>query len=443
MSLKGQAARRFGVVGLTAATARLDQRTDLCRQDAELTWRLHQELSPQTSTMPVYEIERRLAPILAHMTLFGGFYIDKPGLRRWGDELRQTTAILEANIVDAVGHPINVRSNDQIGAYLFDERGLPSLKRTAGGSRSVGADVLRSLSLYDVVPQLLLMYRTMTKRLTTYVEPYLNNTADRLTCIWNQTGARSGRVSSEAPNMTNIPDDVATYLMAPDGYKIVSIDLSQIEYRVAAHLSQDPSMLAAYREDRDLHDETRVRMGLPIEMRRLAKIVNFASLYGGGADKIVEAGQKEGVTITDSDATEFQRRLRIAYPQYFEWGHRMSALAVHNHWNDGMFGRRHHYTTPATMEERLHVERQGVNLPIQGAAADIAKQLIVFCWEAFGHVVVNYVHDAVYMIVPDRVASEVANTLANETMNRLNGWAGLDIPILGVVHVQQRFGGNE
>ena len=298
LSLKGLSAKLLDepmpafeeLFGDDAAAADQRKLAGYCARDAvqtlKLFYRLHDQARPED--VKVYEdIERPLLPIFAEMTAFGGFELDQEGIQAELDVTTNQMEKLDFVFRSLVEEPtINIKSGDQVAAVLKDKLGLPLTKLVPKKDRvAVGAAVLRGIEAHHPCVGVLLQYRVLEKRKSTYLLKW--SKLKRLTALWHQTGTRTGRSSSSGPNLQNIPNNLRKYLTARPGKKFVAADYSQVEYRVAAHLSQDPAMIQAYLDGRDMHDET-ARMMWPdaeeitAEMRRRAKILNFGGILFGG-----------------------------------------------------------------------------------------------------------------------------------------------------------------
>ena len=374
--------------------------------DADIPHQLHpilqKELEEKESSAVFRDVEMPLVPVLVRMQL-NGVALDVPMLERMSVELGEQVAAIEAGMFDAVGHEFNINSSQQLGDVLFNELRLPTTKRTQKGY-STDASSLEGLKhkldqgeAEDVDPKArdlldkVLEYRQLTKIKSTYVDslPLLvNPDTGRIHTTYNQTGSATGRVSSDHPNVQNIP--VRTELgrrvrqafvaeNAPE-WTLLAADYSQIELRILAHLSADPGLLDAFRTREDIHSATAASVyDVPIDevtadMRRIAKIMNFGVVYGlspFGISRQTGLSPDEGKAFID---TYFGK-----YPGIREYIESAKAQVRMEGYVKTVLGRRRYI--PEIRSSNFNVrsagERMAINMPIQGTAADAIKIAMV------------------------------------------------------------------
>lgn len=332
-------------------------------------------------------IELPLISILAQMEHVG-IKIDTDFLRAFGDELRQRLADLEAEIHESAGGPFNVNSTAQLREVLFDQLGLPVLKKTPKGVPSTNAAVLQKLEEAHPIIGALLEYRELEKLRSTYVDALLPlvDPDGRVRGTFNQMAAATGRLSQESPNLQNIPirsaegRRIRQAFVAEDGYQFVVADYSQIELRILAHLSGDSGMVAAFESGEDIHAATAARLnGVDLanvtgDMRRRAKAVNFGLLYGMeayGLAQRLEISREEAQGQIDAYFGQF--------PEVKNYLQGVVAEASACGYTTTILGRRRYLPQLASsnFRERQMGERMALNAPIQGSAADIMKKAMV------------------------------------------------------------------
>ncbi|HEY5956622.1 MAG TPA: DNA polymerase, partial [Polyangiaceae bacterium] len=330
-----------------------------------------------------YEIELPLARVLARMQR-AGVLVDTSHLSVMSLELDREISRLEGEAIAAVGHPFNVNSPRQLETILFDELGLKPVRRTKT-SRSTDAATLEVLAEDHALPRLILAHRQVAKLKSTYVDalPALVNPATgRVHSSWEQTVAATGRLSSNDPNLQNIPirtelgRAIRKAFVAAPGMQLVSADYSQIELRILAHLSRDPELLLAFETDEDVHQRTAMAVfevdanSVTKDMRRQAKAVNFGVIYGQ-----TESGLANSLGIPRQQAGEFIAAYYRRYRGVRDFMNSTLEQARHGKAVRSMFGRRRHFNEidSANRSLRLAAERMAMNMPIQATAADILK----------------------------------------------------------------------
>ncbi len=327
------------------------------------------------------KIEIPLIGVLARMELTG-IRVDREYLVSLGEDLRSELTDLEKSIHRSAGEVFNINSSAKLGEILFDKLGLPILKKTATGKPSTDASVLERLD-HPVVADLL-RYRELEKLRSTYVDGYvpLIGTDGRIHTTFNQMAAATGRLSSESPNLQNIPVRSETgrlvrrAFVASPGYRFVVADYSQIELRVLAHMSEDEGLVEAFRRGEDIHSATASRVfgveadAVTGEMRRMAKVINFGLLYG-----MESYGLSERLGIDRSEARTHVDAYFQQFPGVKDYLEGVVEAARRDGFTETMFGRRRYL--PELKSDNFRVrqmaERMALNAPIQGTAADIIK----------------------------------------------------------------------
>ncbi|MBI4301709.1 MAG: DNA polymerase I [Chloroflexi bacterium] len=364
---------------------------DYAGADADMTMRLYHhlqaELKEQRLEKLFAEVEMPLLPVLFHMEQ-NGVALDIPFLRSMSQELGKKIEYLEGQIYDAVGHVFNINSSQQLGHVLFEELRMPRARRTKSGY-STDAAVLEGLQDAHPVVKLLLDYRQLMKLKSTYIDalPALANPeTGRVHTTFNQTGTVTGRLSSSDPNLQNIPVrtelglQVRQSFIAPDSHLLLAADYSQIDLRVLAHLSQDPTLLAAFAHDEDIHRATAAQVfgvameGVAPEMRRVAKTVNFGVIYG-----ISDYGLAQGADLSREEAGKFISAYFQKYGKVKEYLEATKAQARQQGYVETILGRRRYIPeiNSANAQARMAAERMAINMPVQGTSADIIKVAMI------------------------------------------------------------------
>ena len=328
------------------------------------------------------EIELPLARVLGEMELCG-FSADVNGLKALSGELNTRIKALESEIYSLVGYEFNLNSPKQLGVALFEKLGLPAKKKTKSGY-STGAEVLEGLKNEHPAVSLLLNYRQLAKLKSTYADGLQDCIADdgRIHSTFNQTEARTGRISSLEPNLQNIPVRTAEgrrlreYFNAPAGRVLCDADYSQIELRVLASMSGDANMINAFGSGTDIHTVTASQVfGLPQDMitpelRSRAKAVNFGIVYGIGAFSL-----SKDIGVTRAEADRYIKSYLAAYPGVAVYMEKAIEEAKKNGYVTTLYGRRRYIPELSNSNGNMRAfgERVARNAPIQGTAADIIK----------------------------------------------------------------------
>jgi len=413
--------------------------------NVEAAWRLADRLRPQVerqgAARVMDEIETPLSPVLAEMERIGVF-VDLSELDRLRKNVDAEIVRLEIKARELAGREFNVSSPRQLEVILFDELGLKPIKRTKTG-RSTDADVLEQLAEHHPLPGILLEHRQLSKLKGTYIDalPSLVNPATgRIHTEWSQAVAATGRISSNNPNLQNIPirsdlgRSIRRAFVAPPGMRIVSADYSQIELRVLAHLSKDAVLVDAFRTGQDVHTRTAMEVfavpadGVTDEMRRMAKTINFGVIYGMG-----EVALAKRLDISRPAAATF-------IEAYFKRYHRVHAFmeetletARRGETVRTLFGRQRLLPNIRSSNGMLRAaaERIAQNTPIQGTAADLLKLAMIRLREPAvpGARMVLTVHDELVFEVPEAAVPQAMETVkrAMETVYPLDVPLDVDI----------------
>jgi len=396
------------------------------------------------------EMELPLVPVLVDME-WTGIGIDADLFRRLSGELAQDLQRLEREIGEAAGTEFNLNSPKQMAAVLFEKLQLPVLKKTKTGP-STDADVLEQLAaMGHEVPQRILEHRELQKLRSTYVDVLplrVNPRTGRIHTTFNQTGAATGRLSSSDPNLQNIPirtprgEAIRRGFVPAAGWQFVVADYSQIELRLLAHFSGDPSFLEAFGRGDDIHRQTAAIIfgvaaaDVTSEMRARAKTINFATIYGQGPFAL---GRQLG--ITQDEAKAFIAQYFERFRGVREWLDRQVALAREQGWVETLFGRRRY--VPEIKDRNFNVrafgERLAQNSPLQGSAADLIKVAMIrvhegLRTEGLSARMLLQVHDELVLEAP---AAEV-DRVRDLVRRHMEGAAALRVPLVVGVGV----GGN-
>ncbi|GGH31031.1 DNA polymerase I [Cribrihabitans marinus] len=380
----GKSAITFDKVGIDEATA-------YAAEDADITLRLWQTFKPRLhreKVTTVYEtLERPLVPVLAEMEMHG-IKVDREVLSRMSNAFAQKMAGLEAEIHELAGEEFNVGSPKQLGEILFDKMSLPGGKRGKTGAYSTPADVLEDLATEHELPGRVLDWRQLSKLKSTYtdaLQTHINGDTGRVHTSYSITGANTGRLASTDPNLQNIPvrtDEgrrIREAFVAEPGNVLVSLDYSQIELRILAHIAGIDALKQAFSDGLDIHAMTASEMfDVPLdemtpEVRRRAKAINFGVIYG-----ISGFGLARNLRIPRGEAQGFIDRYFERFPGIRAYMDDTIAFAKENGYVQTLFGRRIH--TPEINAKGPHAgfaKRAAINAPIQGTAADVIRRAMV------------------------------------------------------------------
>ncbi|MCC7209528.1 MAG: DNA polymerase I [Anaerolineae bacterium] len=399
------------------------------------------------------EIEMPLVPIIADLDMTGAL-LDLPYLRTLSQEFAARLDEIKNRIYESVGQSFNIGSPKQLNEIFFDKLGLPTnkLRRSAHGY-SVDADALEMLRDAHPAVGLILDWRGLEKLKSTYVDalPRMVDTEGRVHTSYNQTGAVTGRISSDTPNLQNIPirteegRRVRKAFIAPPGHQLLGVDYSQVELRILAHYSEDEALIEAFRQDQDIHRATAALVfGVPFnevskEQRYFAKRVNFGLMYGMGAQRLArESG------LSRSEAETFVQRYFARLPGVRAYLDRSRDLAREQGYLETLMGRRKSFARLADPllggGDRARLEREAINMPIQGTAADIIKIAMIRLSrrlrdEKCRARLILQVHDELVLEAPDDEVADTARRVREEMENALT----LRVPLRAEANVGQNW----
>ncbi len=441
-----------GVNQISFAQVDVAKATEYSGEDSEMTLHVHQQLWPQIEAdaklREVYErIEMPVSVVLERVEITG-VLIDSAVLARQSHELAERMVALESEAYKLAGQPFNMGSPKQIGEILFGKLGLPIKKKTATGAPSTDEEVLQELAADYPLPARILDHRSLAKLKGTYTDklPLMVNPATgRVHTNYAQAVAITGRLSSTDPNLQNIPirtpegRRVREAFIAPPGHVLMSADYSQIELRIMAHISEDPALLRAFERGLDVHKATASEVfGTPVdevssEQRRYAKVINFGLIYGMGA-----FGLASNLGIEQKAAKDFIDKYFMRFAGVKRYMDETRVSAKEKGYVETVFGRRLWLPeiNSGNGPRKAGAERQAINAPMQGTAADLIKLAMIAVQKALddehrGTRMVMQVHDELVLEVP--LAEEA---WAREAIPRLMaGVAQLKVPLLAEVGV--------
>jgi DNA polymerase-1 len=420
--------------------------------DADMTLRLlpplQRELDEKNITR-LLDLEMALLPVIADMER-AGVRIDVDFFRHMSQELAATLARLEQTIYEIAGEPFNVNSTQQLSDILFKKLQLPreGLKKIASGHYSTASDVLEGLKAIDTtgIIAAIIEHRELSKLKGTYTDalPQLvNPTTGRIHTSFSQTGAISGRLASSNPNLQNIPirSEVGQQLrrgfVTEPGWLFLSADYSQVELRILAHVSRDETLLNAFREELDIHTATAAAIyGIPLErvtknQRRFAKTINFGLIYGMGAFRLA---RETGLTLAEAET--YVKKYFAQFPGIANYLEETRRQARVNGYVETLFGRRRYFPiykssmNSANRQAVQRADREAVNHPIQGTAADIIKYAMIQLRDELRARrtrarLLLQVHDELLLEVPQEEIEEVRDLV----IDRMSSAFELDVPL--------------
>ncbi|MBI4922370.1 MAG: DNA polymerase I [Devosia nanyangense] len=382
----GKTQRTFAQVEIEAAAK-------YAAEDTDLTIRLWHVLKPRLvaeNMTTLYEtLERPLAPVLARMEA-RGIAVDRHILSRLSGDFAQRAAAFEAEAYELAGSSFNLGSPKQLGEILFDRMKLEGGTRTKTGAWATGADVLEDLALKGIpLARTIVDWRQLTKLMGTYTDAlpaYINQRTGRVHTSYSQSSVLTGRLSSNDPNLQNIPvrtEDgrkIRTAFVAAPGKTLISADYSQIELRVLAHIADIEALKDAFEEGLDIHAMTASEMfgvpvqGMPSDVRRRAKAINFGIIYG-----ISAFGLANQLGIERSEAGEYIKTYFARFPGIQDYMAEQRRRVKADGFVTTIFGRKINFPNANSSHpaERSFVERASINAPIQGSAADIIRRAMI------------------------------------------------------------------
>jgi DNA polymerase-1 len=380
-----------GKSAITFDRVPVDDAVKYAAEDADITLRLWQMFKPQLhvkQVTTVYEtMERPLVPVLAQMER-NGIKVDRDTLSRMSNAFAQKMAGLEAEIQEMAGRPFNVGSPKQLGEILFDEMGLPGGKKGKTGAYATGADILEDLATEHELPGRVLDWRQLSKLKSTYtdaLQEHINPDTGRVHTSYSIAGANTGRLASTDPNLQNIPvrseegRRIREAFIADEGKVIVSLDYSQIELRILAHVAGIDALKQAFLDGIDIHAMTASEMfDVPLDemtpdVRRQAKAINFGVIYG-----ISGFGLARNLRIPRGEAQGFIDRYFERFPGIRTYMDDTVAFAKEHKYVQTLFGRK--INTPQIDAKGPHAgfaKRAAINAPIQGTAADVIRRAMI------------------------------------------------------------------
>ncbi|MDR5761892.1 DNA polymerase I [Caballeronia sp. LZ035] len=430
----------------------LEQASAYAAEDADITLRLHRALYPQVQQeeglLRVYrDIELPTSRVLRKMER-NGVLIDRERLDAQSTEIAKRLIDLQAQAYELAGGEFNLGSPKQIGQIFFEKLQLPIVKKTPSGAPSTDEEVLQKLAEDFPLPKVLLEHRGLSKLKSTYTDKLprmVNASTGRVHTNYAQAVAVTGRLSSNEPNLQNIPvrtgegRRIREAFIAPPGRKIVSADYSQIELRIMAHISGDASLMRAFKEGEDVHRATasEVFSVTPLEVdndqRRIAKVINFGLIYG-----MSSFGLASNLGITRDAAKLYIDRYFARYPGVAAYMENTRLAAKAHGFVETVFGRRLWLPeiNGGSGPRRQAAERAAINAPMQGTAADLIKlsMIAVQDWletSGTGAKMIMQVHDELVLEVPEEALPEVRKRLPE----LMCGVAQLKVPLIAEVGV--------
>ena len=437
-----------GKSAITFDKVPVDDAVKYAAEDADITLRLWQQFKPQlhaAKVTRVYEtLERPLIPVLAKMEMTG-IKVDRDHLSRMSNNFAQKMAGLESEIHELAGRSFNIGSPKQLGEILFDEMGLEGGKKGKTGAYSTGVDVLEDLASegHDI-PARVLDWRQMSKLKSTYtdaLQTHINPDTGRVHTSYSIAGASTGRLASTDPNLQNIPvrteegRRIREAFVPDEGNVLLSLDYSQIELRILAHIAKIDSLRQAFLEGKDIHAMTASEMfNVPLEdmdpmIRRQAKAINFGVIYGisgFGLARNLRIPRKEAQAFID---TYFER-----FPGIRTYMDETVAFAKEHGHVETLFGRKIH--TPEINARGPHAgfsKRAAINAPIQGTAADVIRRAMIRMPEATAHLpakMLLQVHDELLFEVPKDAVDDTIATVKSVMENAAMPVVELDVPLI-------------
>jgi len=436
-----------GKAAITFDRVPIEEATKYAAEDADITLRLWDMFKPQlhqSKVTQVYEgLERPLIPVLAQMERTG-IQVDRETLSRMSNAFAQKMASLEAEIHALAGETFNVGSPKQLGEIMFDKLGYEGGKKGKNGAYATGADILEDLATVHELPRRVLDWRQLSKLKSTYtdaLQDHINTETGRVHTSYSIAGANTGRLASTDPNLQNIPvrsEDgrrIREAFVAPHGKTLVSLDYSQIELRILAHVAGIDALRQAFRDGLDIHAMTASEMfDVPLDqmtsdIRRQAKAINFGVIYG-----ISGFGLARNLRIPRAEAQGFIDRYFERFPGIKEYMDQTVQFARENNCVKTLFGRVIH--TPeinAKGPTAGFAKRAAINAPIQGTAADIIRRAMIRMPAAIAHLpakMLLQVHDELLFEVEDAAVDDLIETARAVMENAAAPVVHLDVPLI-------------
>jgi DNA polymerase-1 len=417
---------------------------------ADMTAKLRHESDSQGMGELIDTIEYPLTPVIAAMEEYG-IAVDTDGIKHFGELLKTDMAKIEEEIYSMAGERFNILSPKQLGTVLFEKLALPHGKKLKSGGYSTNADVLEALAERSPVVKAVLEYRGLSKLNSTYVEGLLSAVRDdgRVHSTFNQTETRTGRLSSENPNLQNIPvrtdrgREMRKFFIAKKGCVLLDADYSQIELRILASMADDKNMQENFRSGIDFHTATAAKVfDVPPEMvtpgmRRAAKAVNFGIVYGIGAFSL-----SKDIGSTVKQAEKYIENYFSAYPAVKKFLDNTEKNASENGYVTTLFGRKRIIAELSSSNKNIKQFglRAARNAPIQGTAADIMKIAMINVYnrlkaEKLETKLILQVHDELILEAPISEKDIAAKILSEE----MSGAARLSVPLEADVHIGENW----
>lgn len=425
-------------------------------EDADVAWRLCALLEPQLETeglASLYrEVEIPLIEVLAELE-YNGIRLDVTLLNKLSAEMGAQLAAIEQEIHELAGHPFNIGSLPQLRKVLFEELKLPVQRKTGITSApSTDQETLEKLATLTHLPghrlpKKILEYRQVSKLKSTYVDALpalLNPKTGRLHTSFNQTVAATGRLSSQEPNLQNIPvrreqgQQIRQAFLPEAGWQLLCVDYSQIELRLLAHFTGDETMRKAFAEDRDIHSAVAMQIfgvsadGVTPEMRRMAKTVNFGVIYG-----ISAVGLGERLGLSREEAAKFIDNYFAKYPRVLEYQTRLLRECHRTQRVGTILGRRRRIEgvrADSTHQQRNQPEREAINMEVQGSAADLIKLAMLRVYRRLTEEkrrarMLLQIHDELVFETPPDELADVAALVREEMTTPLERQLRLEVPL--------------
>jgi DNA polymerase-1 len=426
-------------------------------EDADITFQLKEKLSPQLSINNCeklfYQIETPLISVLAAME-FEGVNINVAFLKEYSIKLQEELLLLEKSIYELAGTTFNIDSPKQLGDILFEKLKIDEkAKKTKTGQYATGEDVLAKLSKKHPIIEQILDYRELRKLKSTYVDSLpemVNKKTGRIHTTFMQAVAATGRLSSNNPNLQNIPIKTErgrmvrkAFVPRNEDYLILSADYSQVELRIIAALSKDENMIAAFKEGKDIHAATAARVfGVELEnvtkeMRSKAKAVNFGIIYGQSA-----FGLSENIGISRTEAKEIIDNYFKQYPRIKSYMDNNIQMAKEKGYVETIMGRRRYLNdiNSSNATVRGYAERNAINAPIQGSAADIIKKAMI---DIFTEIQNKKLKSKMILQVHDELVFDMYKPEKEELMQivkqKMEGAYNLEVPLITEINTGENW----
>ncbi len=433
-----------GAKQLSMSQVDIKQAADYACADADMTLRLAELLEPGLHKQGLWqlftEVEMPLVPVLLNMER-NGVVVDTGLLRKMSQSLGEQVAVLEQKIYDHVGHEFNINSPKQMSRVLFEVLNLPKSRKTTLGY-STDAAVLEKLRNAHPVIESILEYRQLFKLKSTYTDTLINLVnpkTGRVHTNFSQTQTATGRLSSNEPNLQNIPirgelgGEIRQAFVAPQGYYLLAGDYSQIDLRALAHLSQDKGLLRAFQHDEDIHAATAAQIfgveasQIKPDMRRLAKTVNFGVIYG-----MSDYGLEQATGLSREEAAQFITAYFEKYPGVRKYLDDTKEQARQSGYVQTLMGRRRFIPdiNSSNRQVREAAERMAINMPVQGTSADIIKVAMINMYREMARQQLKskmllQVHDELVFEVPE----EEMKTMRQLVAEIMSSAVELSIPL--------------